>query len=555
MGVKLLTILDGEKGGFCNWETVRSSSCVFTALLQLARRRKTHSGLFINRERDAMNFDLDAFISYAHMDNVGLIQGHQGWISNLHRALEVKVGQLLGKQPHIWRDLKLQGNDVFAETLLERLRHVAVLISVLSPCYVNSEWTRRELVEFWKAAEEQGGVRLHDKARIFKVLKTPVRREMHPPELQPLLGYEFFQIDPDTGKIHELDEAFGPEAQIAFWMKLDDLAQDICSLLELLGAAGITDSSGEKITREAVFLAETTIDVKEHREMIRRDLQQHGYAVLPAGGLPLVASEMVSSFREDLARCGLSIHLVGKNYGTIPEGSTESIPEIQSELAIDRVNQGNFSRLIWIPPGLHVDDNRQQKFIEQLRMDPRSQEGSDLLETPLEDLRTVIQDRLKQAAEPVRKKSVTPTSKQNPTQVYLIYDQRDVGVSSPWADFLFGRGFEVLRPFFEGDEREAREYHEENLRACDGALIFYGAANELWVRRKLRELQKSAGYGRIKPIRALAISLLAPMTEEKERFRTHEATVIPQLGGFAPDPLLPFITQLQSRVGGGQSPV
>ena len=502
-----------------------------------------------------MNFDLDAFISYAHMDNVGLIQGHQGWISNLHRALEVKVGQLLGKQPHIWRDPKLQGNDVFAETLLERLRHVAVLISVLSPCYVNSEWTRRELVEFWKAAEEQGGVRLHDKARIFKVLKTPVRREMHPPELQPLLGYEFFQIDPDTGKIHELDEAFGPEAQIAFWMKLDDLAQDICSLLELLAAAGITDSSAEKITREAVFLAETTIDVKEHREMIRRDLQQHGYAVFPAGGLPLVASEMVSSFREDLARCRLSIHLVGKNYGTIPEGSTESIPEIQSELAIDRVNQGNFSRLIWIPPGLHVDDNRQQKFIEQLRMDPRIQKGSDLLETPLEDLRTVIQDRLKQAAEPVRKKSVTPTSKQDPAQVYLIYDQRDVGVTSPWADLLFDRGFEVLRPVFEGDEREAREYHEENLRSCDGALIFYGAANELWVRRKLRELQKSAGYGRIKPIRALAISLLAPMTEEKERFRTHEATVIPQLGGFALDPLLPFITQLQSGVGGGQSPV
>jgi hypothetical protein len=66
------------------------------------------------------------------------------------------------------------------------------------------------------------------------------------------------------------------------------------------------------------------------------------------------------------------------------------------------------------------------------------------------------------------------------------------------------------------------------------------------VRRKLRELQKSAGYGRIKPIRVLAISLLAPMTEEKERFRTHEATVIPQLDGFAPDALIPFITQLQS---------
>ena len=31
---------------------------------------------------------------------------------------------------------------------------------------------------------------------------------------------------------------------------------------------------------------------------------------------------------------------------------------------------------------------------------------------------------------------------------------------------------------------------------CDGVLIYYGAGNEMWLRRKLREVQKSAGYGR-----------------------------------------------------------
>jgi hypothetical protein len=167
------------------------------------------------------------------------------------------------------------------------------------------------------------------------------------------------------------------------------------------------------------------------------------------------------------------------------------------------------------------------------------------METSLEELRTVIQDRLKQAP-PVAKKAVAASSTANLRQVYLLYDQRDKGVTSPWADVLFDRGFEVIHPVFEGDEREVREYHEENLRACDGALIFYGAAHELWVRRKLRELQKSPGYGRIKPLPAVAISVLAPATEEKERFRTHEAMVIPQLGGFAADSLSPFIAQLQS---------
>ena len=98
------------------------------------------------------------------------------------------MGQLIGEKPEIWRDPKLAGNDVFADTLVDQLKKVAVLITIVSPRYVKSEWTRRELIEFWKAAEAQGGVNFHDKARIFKVMKTPIPREMDPPELQPLPG-------------------------------------------------------------------------------------------------------------------------------------------------------------------------------------------------------------------------------------------------------------------------------------------------------------------------------------------------------------------------------
>jgi hypothetical protein len=240
-----------------------------------------------------MHFEGDAFISYAHMDDVELIEGRKGWVANLHRALAVRVGQLLGEQPQIWRDPKLQGNDLFAETLVEQLRRVALLISIVSPRYVRSEWTRRELTEFWNAAERQGGIRFHERARIFKVLKTPVPLDLHPPELQALLGYEFFKVDPDTGRVRELDEAFGPDAQRDFWFKLDDLAQDICGLLQGMRA----DSESSKPAAsgpqdQCVFLAETTSDLREQRDSIKRDLQQLGCTVLPAQSLPQVASEL-----------------------------------------------------------------------------------------------------------------------------------------------------------------------------------------------------------------------------------------------------------------------
>ena len=87
---------------------------------------------------------------------------------------------------------------------------------------------------------------------------------------------------------------------------------------------------------------------------------------------------------------------------------------------------------------------------------------------------------------------------------------------------------------------------EENLRVCDGVLIFFGSTNEAWVRRKLREIQKSVGYGRTGPLPEIAISCLSPMTDEKQRFRIHNTPVINHMNEFSADLLIPFVSRLRS---------
>lgn len=498
-----------------------------------------------------MHFHGDAFISYAHLDNQELVEGRKGWVANLHRALEVRVGQLLGKEPQIWRDPKLSGNDVLADTLIERLRRVAILIAVVSPRYLKSEWTIRELNEFWKAAREQGTVQIKNKARVFKVLKTPVPLERTPPELQELIGYEFFKEDPETGRVRELDEVFGPEAHRDFWLRLDDLAHDVCALLEAVeegtidaGTAAVAPPAATS-TGEAVYLAETTSDLREQRESLRRDLQQRGFVVLPDRPLPYVAEDAEAIIRDLVGRCRMSVHFIGRKYGVVPEGGTASLVEIQHELATLQSQQGSLARLLWIPAGLEVDDPRQQTVIEALRLDPRVADGADLLETYFEDLRTTVhawleRDRTPAAAEPVAAAGAAPPS------LYLMADQRDAELITPWADGLFDEGLETIRPIFEGDETEIREYHEENLASCDGVMIFYGAGDELWLRRKLREIQKAPGHGRTKPPPAVCVCLVGPRTGAKERFRTHEGLVVPQWDGYAPEPLRPFIAKLKA---------
>ena len=133
----------------------------------------------------------DIFLSYRHIDNLPLRGEREGWISRLHSDLETRVAQYLGSTVEMWRDCRLQGNEYFTEAIEEKLRQVAVMVSVLSPGYQSSDWCLKELREFLKAAQESGGIRIGNHSRLFKVIKTPMKLEEQPEELRDLLGYAF----------------------------------------------------------------------------------------------------------------------------------------------------------------------------------------------------------------------------------------------------------------------------------------------------------------------------------------------------------------------------
>ena len=490
-------------------------------------------------------YEHDFLISYAHLDDQALVEGEPGWIARLHRLLEIRVGQLLGERPKIWRDPKLQGNDYFADTILERFPRIAALVMVLSPRYVHSEWCNRELQAFCRASQGSGGIRVADKSRIFKVVKTPVPLEQHPSEVQPLLGYEFYVVDPQSGRPRELFQAFGPDAERAFLAKLDDLAYDISRLLEVMHNGG--PATPPAASQGTVYLAEASFDLREEREALKRDLVRNGFEVLPNQPLPLSAADFEDLVREQLARCQLSIHLVGRNYGVIPEGAAHSIVALQQELAAERGAAGGLSRLIWLAPGLQVEDERQLALLEHLRTAPSVHASAELLEVPIEDLKTLIHRKL--SPPPTPKKEAVQAAGEL-TRIYLICDQQDLEAIRPLEDFLFDRGLQVELPLFDEDEAQARSDHEESLRSCDAVLLYAGEAGEPWLRRKLRELQRSAALGREKPLLARAIYLGAPATPQKERFRTLEATVLREpSGGFSSEVLEPFLSELGSAAG------
>jgi hypothetical protein len=295
-----------------------------------------------------------------------------------------------------------------------------------------------------------------------------------------------------------------------------------------------------------VYLAETTGDLRDQRDKLRRDLQRHGYTVLPAEPLPLEAAAAEDAIRANLAKCRMSVHMVGRIYSLVPEGGSASVVEMQHELASERARDDRFVRLLWVPDGQQITDNRQTELVERLRLDPRVQDRADFLETMFEDLRTAVQDWLTREPKAPPPAASSAAAADAPPLLYLVADQRDAELIQPWHDALFDQGCEIIRPLFEGEPSEVRQYHEESLTLCDGVLIFYGSANELWLQRKLRELQKAPGFGRTKPRPVVGVCLIGARTAEKERFRSHEAIVVSQWDGVSLPALQPLLTRLKA---------
>src|SRR4030095_16852452 len=113
----------------------------------------------------------------------------------------------------------------------------ALLISVLTPRYLQSDWCAREVREFCKVAEQSGGVVVENKSRVIKVIKTPVESEGSlPPVMKDVLGYPFYIFDDEQNPL-ELDPPYGHEMAQKFNLKVAKLAWDITQQLKRLETA------------------------------------------------------------------------------------------------------------------------------------------------------------------------------------------------------------------------------------------------------------------------------------------------------------------------------
>ncbi len=420
------------------------------------------------------------FVSYAAEDNTGNKKS-AGWVDEFIRYLSVYLHRINSQFPNI---SKLEDSAKRPASLGPD----DGLILVVSENYLKKNLSKSDTPL------------LSDHSRVYKIDLRPIKKSDQPTEIRTLNEFHFFELDPSQDEFKTLS---GADESQNFWLKIIDLAFEIDRTIY---KKPVFQSEKSK----KIFLAETSYDQVHTRDEIKRELVRHGHTVLPEGPFSGESKELSEQVKQCLKEADLSVHLIGEGYGEIPEGSDKSVVEIQNDLSqeyyanVSESDIESLHRLIWMPMYLKPRTDQQKLYLDQLKDEVAHTAGAEIIQTPLEILKTVIHSRLHLFDSESRAKTLRSTQRSEKKTVYILFDKKDEKEISPIVENLKAKDVEVLLPRFDDKKMEFLESHRHSLVTSD-AVLLYANNNLNWVNSKLNDVIKAPGFGKQFPFDAKAI--------------------------------------------------
>ena len=427
------------------------------------------------------------------------------WEKNFHYLFSILLAQLLGEKPEV---ILIDEQSTDAEQQIDEATILLLLLKEES----RSHSKLLDLCDrFYQRVHAQNNFFVGGRCTFLKVKQqlamTPKRIDF----AAQIPSYEFCDIDKLTGQHRTFDPRIGSPLQRVYWLKLSDVCYDTAFLLKDLSKKQKPQFSKDR----TVYMAAVGRDMVLIRDVLRRELIQRGYRILPEHNLPLSAAHIEQVTKEDLQQCVLSIHLIGEDYAKLVADTDYSISYLQDKIAheyallVRNKRQKNpkelpFHRLIWVDPHVESLTENQQVFIENLRSEAATIEEAEVMEIPFGEFRFIVLENLRKVLPTLPITPLTEEKSQN-TSVYLMYDRADHDSVTALASVLIDEGLEVLALSNEGEPSALRYEHQEHLRRCDASIIYIKDANEQWLNAKLQDLFKSPAFGRTHPIRVKAV--------------------------------------------------
>ncbi len=435
-------------------------------------------------------YEHDIFVSYASVNDQPRGTDSKGWVTNFITELKKGLDWRIGDQDacDVWSAHELAGNAPISAQLLEHAGASATLIMVLSQAYVNSPWCHEAQAGFLDTIRNYA--RADSRIFVVRLDKTECPQPLH----DDVDGYQFFEEDPNSGRIHTLGF---PQPKAEYYTSIDDLSADLVRELNALqplpATASATPAVLPAVGRQSpgaapsatVLLAEGTDDLYFQRNEVKHYLEQANIAVLPRVRYPREPDAFRAALRRDLDACDCFVQLLG----SVPFQEFPDLPQGPVRCQFDLAWESGKPVIQWRSPELDV----QQAVSDALQRDFLQSEH--VYATALESFKAEIVRQLMPRQRPAAKqRRKTPL-------VVVSKHEHDVGL----ADRICRMLQEEFQVSYNSPLATARrESIVKRLKRCDGLVLVYGRADLEWMEDYFDDVQDILPE-RDRPLAALAV--------------------------------------------------
>ena len=430
----------------------------------------------------------DVFVSYAQVDNQTL-GGDYGWVHTLVDNLKEMLSGQLGRREwgDIWLDRRIEAGDAIPREVLMALESSALLVVVMSEGYLESPWCTREREDFIARMQQQLQQQGVADGRIFLVHKKEIARERQPEPFRDLIGMEFFQRTRESAEARTLGFPLPDprnEQDKPYYQRLDDLSLKIAQRLREMrqqagGAparasippalAGVSPTSAVDPGTpqlDAIFLAETTPDLKDRRDILTRQLGQSGLSVLPASYYARSPEAFGEAMRRDLAESLLFVQILGP-YASPP---TPGLPGGYEGLQLDLAEQHGLPVLRWCDPALdsaNTSNSNRELF-----------ERAEFIQCGFEDFMRQVEQRTRR----LQVHQTFDAQAGSDSYVLISAADSDEEMANQIGDALdeHGVGYELVSELDNLDELLREQQYQ-------GLIVIYDHCERDWARARVRQ--------------------------------------------------------------------
>jgi hypothetical protein len=499
--------------------------------------------------------DVDLFISYGHSDDA---PPSEHWIRDLTANVEGKLRQICSADVTVWRDPQLMAGDRLNATIQHAIERSAVFVSVLTPVFARQPWCARETQWFVDALARED-LRLDAKSRIIPVEKYPIDEAIIPRAIPPdTLRQRFYAPGAEGAPPREYSNDQRMDSYPQFKAACNDLAHAINSALQMIRRA--REQRPVQARQRSVFIAAVGGDVRQYRDAVAVELSDRGFGVTaPSLSIEDTDEQATAKIVESASVCDVALHIAGESRMRIGD---DPLPLAQFAIvtreAVKRPPRKPVRRIVWVPS----DDPTRIETVRRTFVAAVANIDGDALEFEvlggsIASLKEALLDIA--AAPPEIERSPAPVP-----AVFLLCQRDDLRDPQLRAlrSWLVANDWVAELPPFQGDVGMLTTLEERNIIEADATVIFYGHAEDWWVREKRRAIQQAWAKADSSTPRHRAIYLSAPADEFKDvQYRLlpkpalREKDAFPALlilgdcGSFDQEKLRPLVERFADRPG------